>query len=1397
MSTLLTIGGHVLQLDAVIGSGGTSFVFRAHDVATDEWLVLKAARRAQNASTFRNEAERHAWVCCPEIVPLLAFGHANCAASPWNGAEASIVGGAPLLLFPWIEGQPLSLETPEGAPSAQTRAARTFQVAWDLGRALDELHELGLAHGDIKPSNVLLTRSGRARLLDLGQSGEAAQWLPSGGTPRYFAPETIALENRGEARARDLFALGLLLAEIAEPELAKSENPLKELKQRPLEAGLASIVEPLLAESPSARPSARWVWQRAGHKLRVSEAPEAVRSWRLRRARAAYLNARSAELRSAWGSHFETDLSAIEADWLREFLTISGQVGAVPGVSKPPPHALRSLSAAGLGAFLLHLVGPVASDWPIGLLGTVPAVLERVVSLLEATEPLALTFSMLQGSQASAPLARRSESVVNTDSADERVDVTLALASETQSLSALARAEFLISEGKAPPTLIGLVARRLRLGGQFGQALVLLQGSRTPGHQIFLAETYRRARDFPSARVRLAQLQAEGPELTPSEEAQLRATLARMLLDEGEAENALNLLLDAPQLSVVWETRALIEAALGRASLALESASRAKATARDAEEQARAEAVLGLVAHQRGDFELELQSFRRASEHASRAGAVIEEAHYLTGVAAASVQVGAYEDAQKSAIRARLLFDWAGRGGTAARAVQAETAVFAALGATGEAEASARDAERRAKLMGDTQCRAYIHLTLADIATVGTSGREHAERAQQLLGARITPADQVRVAARGLRHGAPLDIRAVDVLARSCAAVDAAFEWWGARAVHAEKASDPSASAAVIAELLALSTVRAAAGVRGPALAAGARLASVLGDGEAARRLFAAAGEAARQVIRLAPTSLIARVEAIPWIARCQAVREQTLLPEQLSDVEGLVRALGGREGLRLQFERILDMLVLWTGVERALLLLPAPNGKLIVRSARNLARTDLNGLQLELSRSLAQRALDEGQPVVAVDAQYDLPEAHASVHTLKLRSVLAVPLISHGQKLGVVYLDDRIKRGAFGPQELGWVRVIASLAAVALADTRAQLLLRRSLRRAARAEARVRATLGQREAELDAAQRELALARKGRSTRYAYDAIVGESEAIVSMLSLIDRVAGADIPVLIVGESGSGKELVARALHVNSPRASGPFVSENCSAIPETLLESALFGHVRGAFTGATNTRPGLFDAADGGTLFLDEIAEMSLGMQTKLLRVLEDGLVKPVGSERARKVNVRVLGATHRDLEEWVSSGRFRKDLYYRLNVLTLKVPALRERSGDVILLIKHFIGQYSTDRPRRLSRGAEAALLSYSWPGNVRQLQNEIRRALLMADDTIELEHLSPPIIGAAPGDAARVESVNLKVRVDAMERQLVGLALERTSGNQTRAAEMLGVSRFGLQKMLKRLEIDAKS
>ena len=549
--------------------------------------------------------------------------------------------------------------------------------------------------------------------------------------------------------------------------------------------------------------------------------------------------------------------------------------------------------------------------------------------------------------------------------------------------------------------------------------------------------------------------------------------------------------------------------------------------------------------------------------------------------------------------------------------------------------------------------------------------------------------------------------------------------------------------------------------------------------------------ELSRQLVEGAPPELRASVAQLSWVRSVEAPGGGELSPEQLGDVEALVHALGSRDRLRPLLDQALDALVLWTGVERGLLLLRAPGDRLVPRAARNLARRDLTEEQLMLSQTLAERAAQRREPVVAVDAAGEMSDVHASVHALKLRSVLAVPLLARGEVLGVAYLDDRVRRGAFGPKELSWVRLVAALASVAIADARDQLLLRRAARRARRAEARLARELAAREAELDVAERELAESRSGRGTRFDYPSIVGESEPIRALLRLVDRVAQSDVPVLVTGESGSGKELVARAIHDNGPRAKKPFVSENCGAIPEGLLESALFGHVKGAFTGASRPRAGLFEVANGGTLFLDEIGEMSLGMQTKLLRVLEDGDVRAVGSERGRKVDVRVIGATHRDLVALSASGRFRQDLLYRLDVISLRVPPLRERPGDIPLLCRHLIAKHASHR-MDVSKPAMAALSGYAWPGNVRQLENELRRALVLADDEIRLEHLSPEI-QRAEGRGQELSTLDLRTRVDALETELLETALDRTGGNQTRAAELLGLSRYGLSKMMKRLEV----
>jgi len=740
-----------------------------------------------------------------------------------------------------------------------------------------------------------------------------------------------------------------------------------------------------------------------------------------------------------------------------------------------------------------------------------------------------------------------------------------------------------------------------------------------------------------------------------------------------------------------------------------------------------------------------------------------------------------------------LLFEHLGRGAEAARAVLSIAAAHAAAGAAVEAREAAEAAISLAKASADPRCRAYAHFVLCDVASTDSEAVEHVKRARSLLEADAD--DELRSAARLLQHGEDVDRVKHDHLARrEDAALDARLEWWGARALALLEHPRGERGDEILSELKSLSRTVSPVGVRGPALFAGARLAAQLGDGATARHFTEAVADAARELLRRAPDELRPAVMALPWLARAQDAQSSApgFTPEQLADVESLVRALGHRERLRPLLDQVLDALVLWTGVERGLLLLRAPNGHLRPRAARNIGKHDLTGVQLELSTSLAERALAEGRPVVAVDAAGDLPDVHESVHALKLRSVLAVPLVARGEPLGVVYLDDRVRRGAFGARELAWVSLVATLAALAIADARDQLLLRRAARRAERASRRLDAELSRREAELDVAERELSRVKGARETRFSYDAIVGKSEAVRAMLQIVDRVTATDVPVLLLGESGSGKELVARAIHQNGPRSKGPFVSENCAAIPESLLESTLFGHVRGAFTGAQRSRAGLFEVADHGSLFLDEIGEMSLGMQTKLLRALQNGEVRPVGSENVRHVDVRVIGATHRDLNALVAAGKFREDLLYRLNVISVRVPPLRERFGDVSILVQHFLRVHSGERKLRIERAALDALSVFPWPGNVRQLENEVRRALVLSDDVIGLEHLSREITQSARPSRAQ-EEFDLRGRVDALEADLVRAALRRTDGNQTRAAELLGLSRFGLQKMMKRLQI----
>jgi len=422
----------------------------------------------------------------------------------------------------------------------------------------------------------------------------------------------------------------------------------------------------------------------------------------------------------------------------------------------------------------------------------------------------------------------------------------------------------------------------------------------------------------------------------------------------------------------------------------------------------------------------------------------------------------------------------------------------------------------------------------------------------------------------------------------------------------------------------------------------------------------------------------------------------------------------------------------------------------------------------IHASQTILTRVLEENLAVLSSDVQSD--DAYRDAESLierRVHSVMAVPLEVQGNVLGVMYLEASSPGSRFDSDLLQLVTTLGNITALAIENARHL-------------------------EQLDVENRRL------NEELNIHHSMVGESKAMSEVYDFVSRVAGRDSTVLISGESGTGKELVARAVHQNSTRANKPFVAINCAAITETLLESELFGHERGAFTGAVSQKKGKLEVADGGTVFLDEIGELALPMQAKLLRVLQEREFERVGGTRPIKLDVRLIAATNRDLKEASRSGTFRSDLYYRLNVVSLQMPALRERKEDIPLLAAFFAAQHAEKVKRRvvgISPEARNCLMRYDWPGNVRELENAIERAVVLGSTELILgEDLPDSILDETAASGEPVNALADGIRRAKIE--LIERAIEQANGNYTEAAKLLGVHANHLFRLIRTLNLKSK-
>ena len=490
----------------------------------------------------------------------------------------------------------------------------------------------------------------------------------------------------------------------------------------------------------------------------------------------------------------------------------------------------------------------------------------------------------------------------------------------------------------------------------------------------------------------------------------------------------------------------------------------------------------------------------------------------------------------------------------------------------------------------------------------------------------------------------------------------------------------------------------------------------------------------------------------------------QNSLLESIQALSEIAQTINSIQKIEPLLEKVLEIAMETLAADRGFIILKSSETSqgFKTQTSRNFSDKQISAIT-HFSTSVIQDVLKKGEPILLFEAQKDpLYKETESIVIQKIQSIACVPLSIKNRQIGAIYLDSLTQRSRFTNESLPFLTAFANQAAIAIENANLYQSLRDENRQL----------------------------RKEMQRIHGFKEIIGQSPKMREVFDVISRVLDSDATILIEGESGTGKELVARAIHYNGQRKDKPFMAIFCGALPDSLLESELFGHKKGAFTGAVTDKKGLLEAADGGTFFLDEIGDLNMQIQTKLLRVLQEGEIRRVGENKIRKVNVRVISATNKVLTDLVPQGLFREDLYYRLNTILIKVPLLRERKPDIPLLAHHFLDKFTETKKTKIKgfdENALEALLAYPWPGNVRELENTIERAVVMAkEELINVDDLKLP-----PTELEKFSEEGLSLKDS--QRQLVKKTLDEQDGNISETAKILGVSRRWLHYKIKEWQL----